>query len=175
MKITAVTVSKLEELLKLARDIYQEYYLHLWNPGGANWYMNEYAYEAGKIRKELADKNNSHFILYDEEKPMGYLKIRIDALLEGYEMQDCLEIERIYLHKSISGKGFGKKLMILSEEIAREHHKQIIFLKAMDTSYSVIAFYQSCGFSICGQLSLPFLQMKEEYRGMVILQKKITY
>lgn len=174
MKITGITVSQTDELMSLARAIYQEYYLHLWNPKGANWYMYEYAYAYGKLKEELADKNNLHFIIYDEEKPMGYLKIKIDAQLEGYNIKDCLEIERIYLHKSISGKGFGKKLMILSEEIACKHQKQIIFLKAMDTSNDVIAFYQNCGFTICGKLSLPFPQMKEEYRGMIILQKKLT-
>lgn len=175
LKITVIAVSQLEELVNLSRAIYKEYYLHLWNSGGANWYMYEYAYDSGKIKEELSDKNNLHFILYDDEKPMGYLKIRIDAQLEGYETQDALEIERIYLYKSISGKGFGKKLMLLSEEIAREHQKQIIFLKAMDTSYKAIVFYQSCGFSICGKLRLPFPQMKEEYRGMIILKKILTY
>ena len=63
--------------------------------------------------------------------------------------------------------------MQLSEQIAVEHHKQMIFLKAMDTSLGAIAFYQKMGYTICGNLVLPFEQMKPEFRGMLILNKRI--
>jgi GNAT superfamily N-acetyltransferase len=174
MKIIPANILQAGELSELAKAIYREYYLHLWNKGGADWYMNEHAYHADKIKEELADKNNLHFIVYENNQPLGYLKIKLDAELKESDTQNCLEIERIYLHRSASGKGTGKQLMLLTEKIAREYHKEIIFLKAMDTSEDAITFYQKMGYIICGGLTLPFPQMKEQYRGMVILQKKIS-
>ncbi|MES2372811.1 MAG: GNAT family N-acetyltransferase [Bacteroidota bacterium] len=171
MKIIPIDISHANELCALAKAIYVEYYLHLWSPGGADWYMHEYAYHPDKLRAELADVNNRHFIVYDGEKPMGYVKLRLNAVLECFEKYNSLEIERIYLHKSIAGKGFGKQLMLLSEEIARDHKREMIFLKAMDTSTDAISFYQKMGYAECGTLVLPFPQMKEEFRGMVILNK----
>jgi ribosomal protein S18 acetylase RimI-like enzyme len=171
MKIVPIDISHANELSALAKAIYVEYYLHLWNPGGADWYMHEHAYPPDKLKTELADSNNQHVIVYDEEKAMGYVKLRLNAILPGFEKYNSLEIERIYLHRAIAGKGFGKKLMQLSEEIARNHKKEMIFLKAMDTSIDAISFYQKMGFTKCGTYVLPFPQMKEEYRGMVILNK----
>ena len=173
MTIYPINISHSEELAKLAKSIYKEYYLHLWHPGGADWYMYEYAYSNEKLQSELADLNNLHFIVYENGQPMGYLKIRIDAAWEGLDPKKSLEIERIYLHKAIAGKGIGKKMMELSEDIAKEHKKETIFLKAMDTSKEALGFYQIMGYIICGTLTLSFPQMKEAYRGMVVLQKGI--
>lgn len=174
VKIVPVNSSHAEALSELAKAIYKEYYLHLWHPGGADWYQNEYAYHPASLRTELEDSNNLHFIVYNVyEKPMGYLKLRINATLQGYDQLNCLEIERIYLHKEATGKGIGKQLMQLSEEVAKENGKQKIFLKAMDSSKDAIAFYQKMGYSVCGTLKLTFEQMKEEYRGMVILSKTL--
>ena len=172
MTISPIDISHADELAELAKSIYKEYYLHLWHPGGADWYMYEYAYANEKLKSELADPNNLHFVIYENGQPMGYLKIKLDAAWEGLDPQKSLEIERIYLHKAIGGKGIGKKLMLLSEEVAMERKKETIFLKAMDTSKDAIRFYQNMGYSICGTLTLPFPQMKEEYRGMVVLKKR---
>jgi ribosomal protein S18 acetylase RimI-like enzyme len=174
MSIRQINTSHAAELSALAKAIYVEHYLHLWYPGGAEWYMNEQAYPEEKLQTELADPNNLHYIVYDEQDaPLGYLKLRITATLSGQEEKEGLEIERIYLHKAATGKGVGRQLMELSEIVARQHHKDMIFLKAMDSSLEAIGFYQRMGYTICGRLVLPFAQMKEVYRGMVILQKKL--
>lgn len=173
MEIRKINGTDAEMLSELSKAIYKEYYLHLWHPGGADWYQDEYAYHPAKLKAELDDNNNQHFVVYENDEPLGYLKIRINAVLKGFEEMNSLEIERIYLHKKIAGKGIGRHLMLLSEAIAKEHNKQMIFLKAMDSSSDALAFYQKIGYAICGTLVLPFEQMKEEYRGMVILSKKI--
>ncbi len=173
IEIKEINSTHAEALSQLSKAIYAEHYLHLWYPGGADWYMHEQAYHPAKLLSELSDTNNRHFIVYEDEQPIGYLKIKISATWEGFELFDCLEIERIYLHKRASGKGIGKQLMQLSEQIARETHKDKIFLKAMDSSHNAVAFYQKLGYTICGTWVLPFEQMKEEYRGMIILSKTL--
>ena len=174
MQITPIDISHADELAALSKSIYREYYLHLWYPGGAEWYMNEQAYHPDTLKSELADRNNLHFIVYENKQPMGYLKIKINATLKESEPWNSLEIERIYLHKKIAGKGIGKQLMLLSEDIAKQHNKNMIFLKAMDSSTEAIGFYQKMGYTVCGTLTLPFPLLKESFRGMVILQKNIS-
>ena len=174
MQILPINPSNAEELSSLAKNIYKEHYLHLWHPGGAEWYMDEYAYNPETLRKELADSDNLHFIVYDGEQPLGYLKIKLYEKLPGFEQLNSLEIERIYLHKKAAGKGIGKQLMQLAETIATQHKKEMIFLKAMDTSTASIGFYQKNGYSLCGTLKLSFTQLKEVYCGMVILQKFLS-
>ncbi len=161
-------------LTQLARSIYQEHYLHLWHPGGADWYMNEYAYAAHKIAAELADPAVEYFIAAADDQPLGYLKLNTAATLD--EKPNAVEIERIYLHKNTTGRGTGKQLMQLALQRAKELEKEILFLKAMDSSLDAIVFYQKLGYTICGSLQLPmpeFALMKEEYRGMVVLKRNI--
>lgn len=164
-------------LTELSRIIYQQHYLHLWHAGGAEWYMQEYAYNADKIEKELTDNNIEYFIAAENGQQLGYLKIILNATLAGEETKDALEVERIYLHKTAMGKGLGKKLMELAMQRAQELKKDFIFLKAMDSSTDAIEFYKKAGYVICGSLQLPmpvFSLMKEEYRGMVILKKELN-
>jgi diamine N-acetyltransferase len=161
-------------LTQLATSIYKEHYLHLWHPGGADWYMNEYAYAAHKIEQELTDPLVEYFIAADNDQPLGYMKLNTIAILDGNT--NALEVERIYLYKNAAGKGIGRQLMELALLRAKELKKEILFLKAMDTSLDAIAFYQKLGYVICGSLQLPmpeFSLMKEKYRGMVILKRNL--
>lgn len=174
MNIQQIDKSKAAELSRLAKAIYVEHYLHLWYPGGAEWYMNEYAYPEAKLQAELADPNNLHYIVYDDKGlPEGYLKLKLRSVCDGCENKTGLEIERIYLHKDLTGKGIGRQLMELSEAVARQYDQRFLFLKAMDTSLEAIGFYQKMGYTECGRLVLPFENMKETYRGMMILCKTI--
>jgi GNAT superfamily N-acetyltransferase len=173
LQIKPIDISHAALLSSLAKDIYREYYLHLWLPGGADWYMHEHAYPENKILAELSNKENLHYIVWDENEPLGYLKLKLQASLEGCEGLPALEIERIYLHRKAAGKGTGKQLMLFSEEIARQHNKQLLFLKAMDSSVDALAFYHKMGYTDHGRLTLPFPLLKEEFRGMIILRKDL--
>jgi len=166
-KISAVNAP---ELSALAVTIYKQYFLYLWHEGG-EWYMHR-CYNLQTITEELSDANNIHYIAYANEKPVGYLKIRTNEKLEGYEEKDGLEVERIYILKEGAGMGLGRELMKLSFDIARSMEKEMVFLKSMSSSIDSIGFYRSIGMEICGTLTLPFGQMKNEYRGMYILKKE---
>lgn len=164
-------------LTNLARKIYREYYLHLWLPGGAEWYIEQYAYAPDKIEKELADTGIELYIAFEDDSPVGYIKLVLNATFADDEKLNALEVERIYLHTLAKGKGLGKQLMTLALQRATELQKEIIFLKAMDSARDAIAFYKSLGYSICGSLQLPlpeFELMKKEYRGMIVLKRKVA-
>ncbi|MEY2900930.1 MAG: hypothetical protein RLY89_36 [Bacteroidota bacterium] len=170
------THSYAQTLSDLAKAIYQENYLHLWLPGGADWYMNQYAYSLHQIEQELADSNNVYYLLLDNQEPVGYLKLVLNSTFTDYDPADALEIERIYLLENRKGRGLGKKMMQLAMDTALELNKKAIFLKAMDSSQEAIAFYQNQGYSICETFSLPmptFALMKESYRGMLVLMQLI--
>jgi diamine N-acetyltransferase len=177
MTIYKASLADAAMLTQLARNIYQEHYLHLWHPGGAQWYMEQYAYNFNKIEKELQDPNIEYYIASKNGSIAGYLKIILHTSLEASAEKNALEIERIYLYKKFTGKGLGKALMELAQKKANALKKDIIFLKAMDSGTDAMAFYKKNGFAICGNLQLPmpaFELMKAAFRGMVIMKKNIT-
>lgn len=178
IRLEKASLSDAPILSHLAKAIYQENYLHLWLPGGADWYMNQYAYSIPQIEQELADSNNAYFLLQYDQEPLGYLKLVLCSNLSGYDPADALEIERIYLLENRKGSGLGKKMMQLAFDTALALDKKVIFLKAMDSSQEAITFYQHQGYSICDTFSLPmptFALMKESYRGMLILSRLLKH
>jgi hypothetical protein len=62
LQILPVDVSQSSFLSDLAKKIYIPHYPYLWNEGGIDWYINEYAYPVEKISKDLSDPYNLHFI-----------------------------------------------------------------------------------------------------------------
>ncbi|MBI1782128.1 MAG: GNAT family N-acetyltransferase [Sphingobacteriales bacterium] len=171
IQIKPITKADAALLSEVAVKAYCDHYLHLWYDGG-KWYLNR-CFTEEVLSSELADTNNLFFITYLNNEAVGFLKIKIDSLLDSEPDKNAIELERIYLTKTASGKGIGKKLVELSFSIAKEYNKQLIWLKAMDTSTGPIAFYQQMGFELCGTYHLDFEQMKEELRGMVIMKKEL--
>ncbi|MEN9685073.1 MAG: hypothetical protein RLZZ28_859 [Bacteroidota bacterium] len=172
--IVPIPPAESEELVALARKIYAEHYLHLWEPGGAEWYMQEEAYASDKIKHELADPDNLHFKVIAGKEAVGYLKLRLHHSSNDAAADKVLEIERIYLLNSFTNSGIGKKLMEFTEQIARKKNCAVIILKAMDSSDRALNFYHQNGYRICGNFRLNFPLMKAAYRGMVVLQKQLN-
>lgn len=159
-------------LSEVALKAYADHYLHLWYDGG-KWYMHK-CFTEQQMLAELGDPNTAFYLALYSEAPVGFLKLNIDAPLEGEENKNALELERIYLNKEATGKGIGKELVQLTVEVARENNKEIVWLKAMDSSAESISFYKKMGFEIKGTYTLPHQLMKEELRGMVIMKKKLS-
>lgn len=162
--------SDYQHISQLCQTIYVEHFLYLWLEGGKDWYFNK-VYRPDIILSEIQDTNSDYFLLQIEQQSVGYLKVNY-----VYNQQpDILEVERIYFHKVFAGKGLGKKLMNFAFDLARQLHKQSVILKAMDSSIDSIAFYHKMGFAQIGTYFLAdFTLMKPEYRGMVVLEKKIN-
>lgn len=155
----------------VALKAYRNHYLHLWYDGG-EWYM-EKCFSVQCLQREMQNENAAFFIAYENEEALGFLKLNIDAALQGEEEKNAMELERIYLTGAATGKGFGKKIMEFVLAIAKDNNKDILWLKVMDTSSSPIAFYKKMGFEICGSYQLDFPVMKKELRGMLIMKRKL--
>ena len=173
LQIIPIEISHSQLLSDLAKKIYIPHYPYLWNEGGIDWYIHEYAYSVEKISTELSDPNNLHFIAYLNKEPIGYLKLNINANFNGFDPNTTLEIERIYILKTCIQKGVGTQLIEFVKGVAANLNKKDIILKAMDSAEHALQFYKKNGFEIVGDLELPahiFKLMKPEYRGMFVLK-----
>lgn len=171
IKIRRIGAARVTLLSDIAIRAYSDHYLHLWYDKG-EWYI-EKSFSVKNLLHELEDENTRFFIIYYNDEPVGFLKLNIDAPLQGEENFNALELERIYLTKAASGKGIGKFVLDFVFQIAQEQNKNLIWLKVMDSSADAIRFYKNNGFDICGTHRLDFPQMKEEFRGMYIMKKVV--
>lgn len=164
--ITPCTSKDILTLQDIAIRSYNDHYLYLWFDGGA-WYVDR-SFKEETLREELADPNAAFYLIYADGELVGFLKLNLHKALENYTAEEALELERIYLTKAASGKGIGREVVNFTKGMARKHNKRLIWLKAMDSSRSV-DFYEQNGFVKCGTYTLPFEQMKPEYRGMYVM------
>ncbi len=174
IEIKKIDSASAEALSSLAKSIYVHHYAHLWLEGGMDWYMNEFAYPSSKLKLEIENKNCLHYIAYINKIAVGYLKINIDAALNGGDKKEGIELERIYIDTTAVNKGLGTYLMNYVFDIAQSYQKRYIFLKAMDSANLALKFYNKMGYQVVGKFRLSdttFHLMKEEYRGMLILKK----
>jgi len=170
MEIIACGTHDSKKLSDIALRSYNDFYLYLWHDNG-EWYRNR-CFTPSVFEEELKEPNHAFYLLKEKGETVGFLKLNIDQPLTGHEQYDSLELERIYLVKSATGKGFGRRVVEFCFDYARNLHKEVIWLKAMDSSDAVL-FYKRMGFEQCGTFVLDFEQMKKEYRGMVIMMKKL--
>src|SRR3954466_2459891 len=155
----------------IAIRAYRDYYLYLWNDDGS-WYINR-SFKPEVIAEEMQDPNAAYYMLALNEDPIGFIKLNIDQPLIKYEHLNCIELERIYLLKSASGHGFGRRAMEFCFAFGQERNKDLIWLKSMDSS-DALHFYKRLGFEECGTFTLDFELMKHEYGGMKVLMKFLS-
>ncbi len=168
--ITNCTNEDIPTLSKIALQSYKEHYLHLWHDGG-EMYMNK-CFTEKQFAKELQDNNTSFFLLHYNNNPAGFLKLNIHQSIGNFNATEALELERVYITKANTGNGLGKFAVNFTIDYALALNKILVWLKSMDSSPSV-AFYKSCGFNITDTFRLSFPEMKDQVKGMYVMEKMI--
>ena len=169
IEIKRIGAADATRLSEIAVRAYSDHYKHLWYDGG-KWYI-EKSFSQENLLQELKDANAWFCIIYYNKEVVGFLKLNIDAPFAREENINALELERIYLTRSATGKGTGKKIIDYIVKIAIDKDKKLIWLKVMDSSTDTIEFYKKMGFETCGAAHLNFEMMKPEYRGMYVMKK----
>ncbi len=150
---------------------YKEHYLHLWpNSDPSPYFSNNYTDEI--VTKELQNDNLQHYLVLYNRKPVGILKLVINAALGAYRPEDALLAEKIYLLADYSGMGLGKACLHFIIEKASNTGKKIIWLDTMKNGRA-LDFYLKFGFEIVGEKELPYPSALEVQKAMLILQYKL--
>lgn len=110
----------------------------------------EQAFSEPTIRQELSDPNASFYIAYQDDNPIGYLKLRRGKVPDQLQDQWALELQRIYVHQYALGQGVGARLMQTAIDYAQKCHYQVLWLGVWEHNPSAIAFYQKWGFKKFG-------------------------
>jgi ribosomal protein S18 acetylase RimI-like enzyme len=171
LEIPQVTIDDVAELAAVAKASYVDHYLHLWHDGG-EWYLNR-SFSIEQLASELESDANRFYIARWGGEDVGFMKTRTDRTLPMFRAEDAFEVERIYLTAAAQGKGIGRALIELAVRDAREMGRNVVWLKAMDTSDDAVAFYEKVGFEKCGGERLDFEMLKDELRGMFWMKREI--
>lgn len=168
VSLAPVTENDLELLSKLARQVYQKYFLHLWKDNG-DWYRN-WAFSTQTLAAELQEPGAQWYLAYYQGEAVGFLKT-VDQLGPDEADSTLFKLERIYLLPHAKGHGVGSALLNYAIQQAQQLGRPAIWLTVMDSNDDSIAFYQKHQFEIFGKQQLGFEQVKEAYRGMYQMRR----
>ncbi|AEE50918.1 GNAT family N-acetyltransferase [Haliscomenobacter hydrossis] len=174
IRIERVFPKDILTLQKVVKETYLPYFRYLWHDEGKAYLaaMNDLFV----LNQHLQNPFNQYYFACNEQgEILGYLKIILFAPVPEEDLPLALCIDKLYLYEAARGKGIGKALMNFAETKAREEDPQIncLWLRVMDSNPYNLDFYAKHGFNVLHKRWLDLPQMKEEYRGILTMVKKI--
>ncbi len=111
--------------------------------------MQEYldkSFSTEKLAQELNAPDSQFFLAWNEDNPVGYLKVNTGKAQTELQDNASMEIERIYVKSSHHGKNVGQLLYDKALEIAHQEKKQYLWLGVWEENLRAVNFYKKNGF-----------------------------
>lgn len=103
-----------------------------------------------KIRKSLQKNNNIFWILYVNELPVGYSKLKLSSSSPHIIDKNTSQLQKIYILKGFLTLGLGKKMIDTLINRAKQSGSDCIWLAVLHTNEKAINFYIKNNFSKIG-------------------------
>lgn len=108
-------------------------------------YLEE-SFNTAKLTAELNTPDSLFYIAWEEDNPIGYLKVNSGKGQTELQDETSLEIERIYVKKSHHGKKVGQILYDQAVETAQHLRKSYLWLGVWEKNLRALHFYRKNGF-----------------------------
>lgn len=136
----------LQTLQQIGKETFYETFSKHNSEAEMQKYLAE-SFASEKILKELNTPESQFFIAWEDESPVGYLKVNSGKAQTELQDGTAIEIERIYVKSSHQGKKVGQLLFDKALEIARQQNKKYIWLGVWEENKKAVNFYTKNGFT----------------------------
>ncbi|MBI3719545.1 MAG: GNAT family N-acetyltransferase [Sphingobacteriales bacterium] len=133
----------------LSRKTFYETFAQYNTKANMDKYMNE-QFTREMLIKEVETGNGYFFIAFDEERPVGYVRMQDGDKYAAFGDRSSVEIVRIYADNSVIGKGVGSAMMKFCIEEAKQMNREILWLGVWEKNDRAVAFYEKWGFKKFG-------------------------
>jgi predicted N-acetyltransferase YhbS len=128
--MTAITINKataedLETIQEVGRQTFSETFAESNSEKPMKTYLGE-SFSSEKVKSELNNPDSYFFIAWEEDIPVGYLKLNSGTTQTELQDETSLEIERIYVKKSHHGQKVGQLLYDQALETAQSLNKSYL-------------------------------------------------
>ena len=104
-------------------------------------YFDENLYHLSDFYNMEPDKRIYYVLVDEKDTVIGGIGI---AEFEGIE--DCAELQKLYLDDSVKGKGLSYEMMKIAEESAGKLGYKRIYLETHDNLKVAVHLYEKCGY-----------------------------
>lgn len=148
--IRVATTADSALLAALAAQTFREAYGSTDDAAEIERYVAEH-FTRAKMLWVLADPNSTVLIVEDGDSAVGYAHARVNSKAPScIKPERVLELSRLYLTQSVTGKGHGAALMQAIYEEARRRGAEAVWLGVYSINDRAIRFYERQGFECVG-------------------------
>ncbi|MEY8760193.1 GNAT family N-acetyltransferase [Chryseobacterium tongliaoense] len=148
--MTSIIINKASnEDLETLQSIGKQTFSETFSADNSEEAMKEYlekSFNTEKIKAELNNPDSFFFIAWEEDNPVGYLKVNSGKAQTELQDDASLEIERIYVKSSHHGKKVGQLLYDQALETAQNLNKSYLWLGVWEENLRALNFYRKNGF-----------------------------
>ena len=112
-----------------------------------DYLMKSFSVDA--IQKDF-DAGNIFYLAYEDNEPVGYIKLNFDKIVEEVKGLKCFQLERIYVLKNYYGLGLGAQLLQETINYAVKHNYGHVWLGVWQKNDRAIKFYKKYNFETVG-------------------------
>lgn len=106
------------------------------------------SYSLEQIEANFKNENIVYFIAFDNELPVGYIKLIRNGSDQKLETKKNIELEKIYVLKEYFDKKVGKELMNEAISFSKNENFETLFLGVWQDNNRAIIFYEKFGFTV---------------------------
>lgn len=169
--INKASAGDLETVQSLGIQTFSETFVEDNTKEAMKKYLEE-SFNTEKIKSELNNPDSFFYIAWEEDNPVGYLKVNTGNAQTELQGDMSLEIERIYVKKSHYGKKVGQLLYDQALETARQLSKSYVWLGVWEENLRALQFYRKNGFV---EFDKHIFRLGEEEQTDLMMKKILDY
>lgn len=170
IKIIQADLSHSNILSRLGYDTFYETFVHVNNPDDFEAYISK-AFTVNQLEKEIQEPGSLFFILYINETPVGYARLRNSTEVEDqFPGKTTNELQRIYVRQNIVGNNFGTLLLEHCIAEAKKAGADILWLGVWEKNDRALRFYNKHGFTA---FSSHVFMMGTDVQTDILMKKEL--
>ncbi len=168
--INKATAEDLDVLQSLGIQTFSETFAEDNTEEAMKKYLEE-SFNTEKITSELNNPDSFFYIAWEEDNPVGYLKVNTGNAQTELQDETSLEIERIYVKKSHHGRKVGQLLYDQALDTARQLDKSYLWLGVWEENLRALQFYRKNGFV---EFDKHIFRLGEEEQTDLMMKKMLV-
>ncbi|WP_143959819.1 GNAT family N-acetyltransferase [Litoribacter populi] len=155
----------------LARITFSETFgMHFRDPLDIQEYFNK-TFSVAKIRDSIKKDNNRYWLIYVNELPVGYSKLKLFSPSDFLKEKETCQLQKIYILRDFLGKNLGH---IMVKEMLKEaflQARQTMWLSVLKENQRAVRFYKNQDFEICGEHTF---QIGKELFDFYVMKRRLS-
>jgi len=155
IKIIKASMDHYNEISFLGKETFNETFSYLFKPEVLDRYLQE-TFNSEKIKSSLSKETNHFFIVYLDNDPVGYAKIKENSFYDGIDDQNQLQLQKIYILSQYHGLGIGLEFMRTCKKFFEKFSPATVWLAVLESNIKAINYYKKCDFRETGKYHYSF-------------------